>query len=223
MAELHKGHRERMYRKAEEMGLQNLEEHEVLEIILYAIVPRGNTNFIARELILKFGSIANVLKADEKELTAIDGIGSTTAKFIRNLYDVLGVVERYASFPEKKIKTSSEAIDYIKGYFYGKFSEQFYMISLNKSGGIINSHWLSTGISDEVHIYPQIIAKKAVLDDAHSVIIAHNHPGGTLSVSFADENLTIKALKSLEAVGIKLFDSIIISGGQGISILSQIM
>ncbi len=97
------------------------------------------------------------------------------------------------------------------------------MVSLNKNGGIINSHWLSSGISDEVHIYPQIIAKKALLDDAHFVVIAHNHPGGTLSASFADEDLTIKVKKSLEMVGIELFDSLIIANGQGISILSQMM
>ncbi|MBE7011690.1 MAG: hypothetical protein E7415_03345 [Ruminococcaceae bacterium] len=223
MENLHKDHRKRMYRKAEEMGLQNMEEHEVLEIILYAIVPRGNTNEIAKRMIAKFGNVANVLKADEKELVTIDGVGSTTAKFIRNLYDVLGVVERCAAFSEKKIENSADAIDYVKPFFNGKCSEQFYMVSLNKNGGIISSHWLSSGISDEVHIYPQIIARKALMDEAHSVIIAHNHPGGTLSVSFADENMTIKIKKTLDVIGIKLFDSLIIAGGKGISVLNQLM
>ncbi len=221
MAELHKDHRKRMYRKVEEMGLQNLEEHEVLEIVLYAIVPQGNTNGIARALILKFGNIANVLKAEENELMEIDGIGSRTAKFIRNLYDVLGVVERAALVPDKKIKTQQDAVNYMKPFFNGKSSEQFYMVSLNKSGGIINAHRISEGVSDEVHIYPQIIAKKALLDGAYSVLIAHNHPGGSMTASFADEDVTMKIYKSLSAVGIELFDSLIIAEGKGASVTGR--
>lgn len=223
MAELHKDHRKRMYRKAEEIGLQNLEEHEILEIILYAIVPQGNTNTAAKALIDKFGGIANVLKAEEKELVEVEGIGMRTAKFIRNLYDVLGVVERYAELPEKKIKNFEDAVKYVKPYFYGKFSELFYMVSLNKNGGVINSHRISVGISDEVHIYPQAVARKALQDEAYSVIIAHNHPGGGLSASFADEEVTAKIQKALAAIGVELFDSIIIAQGTGVSVLGQMM
>lgn len=221
MADLHKDHRKRMDEKAAVSGLQFLPEHEVLEMILFAVIPRANTNEMAKRLIDEFGSIGNVLKAHPDDLSKIDGIGERAAKFLSSLYDILGIVERSLDFPKRRITSVNEGIDYVKGFFYGKLTEQFLMVTLNKTGYVIREHKISEGIDDEVHIYPKNIVIKALDDKASSVIIAHNHPGGTLSASFADEKLTQDIKIALKSVGIELYDSIIVSGGKGISIYKE--
>ncbi len=219
MSGIHDGHRERMDKKAKISGLHNLPEHEVLEMILYAVIPRGNTNEIAQKLIKKFGSIGGVLLADENELIKIEGVGQRTAKFLNSLYDVLGIVQRSLEFPKEQIKSREEAIPYAKTFFYGKLSEQFYMITLSKTGLVKGKYKLGDGNSNEIHIYPENVVIKATSDGADSVLIIHNHPGGNLTSSFADIKMTEQIEKALNSVGIKLFDSVIVSGGKGISVL----
>ncbi|MBQ2890543.1 MAG: hypothetical protein IJE44_02720, partial [Clostridia bacterium] len=145
MGNLHDKHRERMDKKAKLGGLHNMPDHEVLEMILFAVIPRGNTNEIAKRLIDEFGSLHKVLTADEKELAKIEGIGMRTAKFLTSLYDVLGVLERSINSPKKQIKTSEEAIDYAKTFFYGKLTEQFLLITLNRAGNVIGRYKLGDG------------------------------------------------------------------------------
>ena len=64
----HDGHRQRMLQKAKDSGLEFLPEHEQLEILLFAVIPRGNTNGIAIDLIRRFGSIAGVITAQPGEI-----------------------------------------------------------------------------------------------------------------------------------------------------------
>ena len=221
MSNLHDKHRERMDKKAKLGGLHNMPEHEVLEIILFSVIPRGNTNEIAKRLIDRFGSLYRVLIADENELAEIEGVGMRTAKFLTSLYDILGIVERSALSPKGQIKTEVDAINYAKTFFYGKLTEHIFLITLNSAGNVIGSYDLGSGSDDELHIYPKNIVVKALSDKASSVIIAHNHPGGTLTPSFADVQMANKLKTVLEAVDIKLLDCIIVAGGKGISIFSK--
>ncbi len=92
--EKHTGHRQRMKEKSKNIGLAFMHEHEQLEIILYAVIPRGNTNEIAHELLRRFHSIYGVLSADVNELVKVDGIGVRAAEFLHSLPSILGIVKR---------------------------------------------------------------------------------------------------------------------------------
>ena len=85
---VHDGHRDRMRERIRRSGLSTLQEHEMLEYILYAFVPRKDTNEIAHALIDRFGSFAGVLNADEKRLAEIAGMTENAALFLCNLPDV---------------------------------------------------------------------------------------------------------------------------------------
>lgn len=221
MNDLHKNHRKRMYKKAETAGLSNMPEHEVLEMLLYAVIPRGNTNEIAIKMCRRFGSISGVLKADVNELMEIDGVGNKTAQFIHSLPEVLGIVERSLNFPDKRISNREEALEYVKTFFFGKATEQFYMISLTSKGGIIKHNKLGDGITDEVHVYARNVAQTAMQNHAHSVIIAHNHPGGTLNPSYSDVKCTEEIAAALKTLNIELYDSIVVARGEANSIFDS--
>lgn len=216
---LHKEHRKRMDEKSLKAGLENMPEHEVLEKLLFAVIPRGNTNEIAKELCDRFGGIGNVLRAEVKDLVEINGVGTRVAHFLHELPEILGIVERSLNYGDKRIKTHKDACDYVKTFFYGKLTEEFYVISLNSQKAVIRHNKLASGVTDEVHVYTRNVVQIAMDNKAHYVIIAHNHPGGTTEPSFDDIKCTEEIAKALQILGMKLYDSIIVARGEGTSIL----
>ena len=73
--ELHSGHRGRLDEKSRIIGLEFLEEHEQLEKLLFAVIPRGDTNAIAHALLNRFGSVYGVLTAEVEHLREVQGVG----------------------------------------------------------------------------------------------------------------------------------------------------
>lgn len=221
MSELHDKHRQRMDEKSDAVGLENLQEHEVLEKLLFAVIPRGNTNGIAKELCDKFGGIGFVLGADVKELMETEGVGKRVAYFLHELPELLGIVERSLEFKNRHIKDRQAACRYSATLFRNKVTECFYMVCLNSKGYVLKSTLLSKGVSDEVHVYIRNIVHTALTCGAHSVIIAHNHPGGSAEPSFADIKLTEQIAAALSLLGIELYESVIVARGEGKSILDS--
>lgn len=216
----HSGHRNRIDMKSRIMGFEFLEEHEQLEKLLFAVIPRGNTNDISHNLLSEFGSIYNVLTADPDQLKAIPGVGHRAAKFLHDLPALLGVVERAILTKNENpvLDTTQKICDYVKTLFYGKVVETFYMISLNKSGRIIRFDKISEGTIHSVDVSLHIIARKAILNEAHTVILAHNHPGGKCSPSVADSSMTQSISEALNELGVLMADHIIVASGECYSI-----
>ncbi len=211
----HSGHRERFDKKVMNQGLENLEEHEQLEYILYAVIPRKNTNDLAHDLIDRFGSIAGVLNARPEELLEVEGVGPRCAKFISTLPDILGIVERnMRENPRKKLDTFDKIKEFARSYFYGKLNEEVYIISLDSSYKLLGITQIADGIGDEAHVYSVKALRQAIRDNASTAIVVHNHPCGILSPSHSDFTLTAKLAIAFRAADMELYDSIIVSGGE---------
>ncbi len=220
MKELHSGHRSRIDTKARLMGLEFLEEHEQLEKLLFAVIPRGNTNEIAIKLINEFGSIYGVLCADVEQLRAVDGVGTRTAEFLHDMMPLLGIVERAAMQSNSKritLDTTEKIGEYAKQFFYGKLVENLYMISLNSANEVMRFDKISEGTATAASVSMHIIAKRAILNEASAVILMHNHPGGRLEPSMADITMTRDVKEALSSLGISLIDHIIVACGKWIS------
>ncbi len=220
--DIHGGHRKRIDKKARIMGLEFLEEHEQLEKLLFAVIPRGNTNELAIRLINEFGSIAGVLSADVEKLQSIEGVGHRTAEFLHDMMPLLGIVERCVQkgAGEKTILDSMDKRgEYAKSYFYGKLVENLYMVCLNSYMQIISVDKISEGTSTAASVSLQIVAKRAILNDAYAVMLMHNHPGGKLEPSMADITLTRDIKETLSVLGVRLVDHIIVACGKWISII----
>ncbi len=218
----HDKHRQRLDERVNKYGFEMLQAHEQLEHLLFAVIPRGDTNGIAHRLLRRFGSIAGVLNADYEELICIEGVGNRTAMFLNTLPQLLGVVERsvtYAAPP--KLDTFEAISDFVKSYFYGKLVEEVYVISLNSSYRLLAISKISDGSPDEAGAVPYAVVKQAIRDNASVAIVAHNHPCGSLNASLEDVTLSAKLYKAFESVGIVLHDSVIVAGGQCLSIAHQ--
>lgn len=221
-AEEHAGHRKRLDEKSELLGFEFLEEHEQLEKLLFAVIPRGNTNVIAHRLLDEFGSLYRVLTADVKALTQIPDVGNRTAQFLHDLFPLLSCVERCMlreqarEYPD--VSTTDAMGAYAKTLFYGKLREAFYLVSINKKYQAYRFDKISEGSSEETPVYLQEVIKLALSTKAYAVMIAHNHPSGNLHPSQADLQITRDLDKALRTVGISLLDHIIVGGGEFLSL-----
>ena len=218
----HNGHRKRLDEKNRIVGAEQMPEHEVLERILFTVIPRGNTNFMAHELLKMCGSLYGVLTASPQELTKVAGIGNRAAEFLHDLLPLLGIVERCRMDEEGKSKPCLDTVEkmgeYAKSIFYGKLTEACYMVSLNASKRVYRLDRIAQGSLDEVPVYTREVIKLALYIEADSVFLVHNHPAGYLVPSQSDIAMTQEIGRGLMTLGIELIDHIIVGGGDYISL-----
>ncbi|MBQ8426692.1 MAG: hypothetical protein IJX16_02900 [Clostridia bacterium] len=204
---IHSGHRERMMQKLVNDG-DNLLEHELLEILLFAMLPRVNTNPIAHRLIKTFGSVNGVLNASVSELSAVNGIGVKTAKQIR----VIGLLFSKAN-AEKITSPALKNFEMVKKeairLFKGEKEERFCLLLLNsvyKRVAVIDFYdEKAFSVSAEV---PDIAKAFALYKPKHA-IIAHNHPSGLAEPSERDDLATKKINLLCMAHSVSLTDHVI--------------
>ena len=222
MAGEHIGHRKRLDEKSKLLGFELLEEHEQLEKLLFNVIPQGNTNPLAHQLLEQYGSLYGVLTASVEDLVKVPGIGARVAQYLHDLLPLLGCVERCmlkeAEKQYPKFDRTEKIGDFTKSLFYGKLTEQCYMISLNKKLQAYRFDKVSEGSVDETPLYIREIVKLALRTNADSIVIAHNHPAGSLLPSQADIMTTRELNAGLDAVGIRLLDHIIVACGDYISL-----
>ncbi len=213
---IHQGHRKRIDEKSRIMGFEFLEEHEQLEKLLFSVIPRGNTNEIAHNLLTAFGSIKGVLMADVVSLQSVEGVGPRTAEFLHDLAPLLGIVERaIKSENNENILDSDEKMgEYVKTFFYGKSVESLYMFCISSANTIKRFEKVSEGNAYAADVSVSRVTKLATMADAMSVILVHNHPGGKLEPSYADCVLTREIDEALRVLGIQLRAHIIVADGR---------
>ena len=197
-------------------SFSDLPEHEQLEVILFSVIHRGNTNEIAHRLLDKYGSVYGVLAADIDSLTEVEGVGVRVAEFLHNLPSILGVVMRskieYESNNEMVLKDISSLKTFLFTLFTDTITERVYMLMLNKGFRLIKFEKVSDGSIDDVYIDVGKVVRRAILNNASYVVLAHNHPSGAAVPSGFDISATGEVAKGLEVVGIGFLDHVIISG-----------
>ncbi|OQB14059.1 MAG: hypothetical protein BWY15_01431 [Firmicutes bacterium ADurb.Bin193] len=211
------GHRERLIGKALKHGLESFREHEILELYLFSLIPRVNTNPIAHALIKQFGSLYNVFNATVDELIKIKGIGKRTAQQII-LFPHIARAYQISIYGEKlHFSDLSQIGQYCVELFTGRVNEAMHIICLDAKNRVIKNAIVAEGTPSEVYVEPRQIIEHVSHTATSSVVLCHNHPGGTLMPSQNDIETTQKIKIALDAIGIKLIDHIIVAKGRYIS------
>lgn len=206
------GHRKRIKEKYKAGRLKGWLDYEVLELALSYAIPRKDTKPVAKELILKFKTINGVLDADIKELESVKGVSGHTALFIRFLKD-MSKLYMQAGLSNKDLIDSPEAvINYLKTSLKGSRDEEFLALFLNSANRLIAVEAIQKGTVNKSVVFPRKVVELALASHAAGVIIAHNHPGGTLKPSGDDIRVTGAISDALKTVDIALLDHIIIGG-----------
>lgn len=208
---IHAGHRERLRNKFINWGHEALEEHELLELLLFYAIPQKNTNPIAHELIDRFGSIKGVMEAEVSELCEISGIGEYAATLIKLQASLAKVY--YTTVPEKiSLNTVSQASEYVVNQLYGRKTEAFYAFALDINLRLLGYKMIAEGEIDSVSVSIRKLASYALDTKAAFLILAHNHPNGSARPSREDIDLTGYLVSGLRPLGIGVCDHIITAG-----------
>ena len=223
-----KGHRERVRKKFLENGFNGLEDYEILELLLFYVIPRKDTKAIAKELIKKFKTLANVLKADTLELKTIDGLGDVAITFLKMIGALPAKIYKDELKNQKLIKDDKNKIsdkEVLLSFLRNKIGyedvEKFYVIYLSSSNEVIAFEESSSGTLDRSSIYPREIYKRVIMENAKSIIIAHNHPSGNTCPSKCDIDITNEIAKGLKNFGALLLEHIIITRDSYFSFLEE--
>lgn len=211
----HKGHRERLRSRFLEEGLDGFEDHQILELLLFHVVPRGDTNPIAHRLIDRFGSFAAVLEADPCDLATVDGVGKQAAAFI-SMFPA--VTRRYfhdrVAKGKSKLTTSEAVAEYIVPLMAGRSEEVFYVLCMDTHCRVRYPALISEGTVKDAHVHPRHVVEAALRHRAVSVVLAHNHPAGEPKPSRHDHKLTQTLIQVLSPLDIKVLDHLIVAGDQ---------
>ena len=208
---LHSGHRERLINKFIEYP-ESFSEHELLEVFLFSVVPRKDTNETAHRLLQAFGSVAKVFSATAEQLTSVKGVGKTIAAQI-----VLSgkIMQKIASAKKSEDNKSFSSFDTIKNevisMFDGVKAEKFYFILLNESFKKVFSLDYVGNSDEEVFADTADIARAMSVHKAKYAIMAHNHPSGSVNPSNADDKATKKFCVICDLYGVKLVDHVIVA------------
>ena len=223
-----KGHRERVRKKFLENGFNGLEDYEILELLLFYVIPRKDTKAIAKELIKKFKNLANVLKADTLELKTIDGLGASSITFLKmmgalpeKIYEDKLKNQKLIKDDRNKITDKEVLLSFLRNKIGYEDVEKFYVIYLSSSNEVIAFEESSSGTLDRSSIYPREIYKRVIMENAKSIIIAHNHPSGNTCPSKCDIDITNEIAKGLKNFGALLLEHIIITRDSYFSFLEE--
>ena len=219
MAGEHAGHRLRMRQRFRESGLDGFAPHEVLELALFYAIPQRNVNPLAHSLLERFGSLHGVLDAPVEELQKVDGMGEYAATLLSLFAQVARRLEQSRSGQRETISTRKAAEDHCVRLLSGLKQEQFYAVCLNGQMQLLGDALIARGSLSEAVAYPRLVAEAALRYNAHSVVLCHNHPGGSLVPSHQDMELTRTLAQLLESIEVRLADHIIVADGKALSMV----
>jgi len=204
------GHRQRIKEKYEKSGIDGWLDYEVLELVLSYAIPRKDTKPIAKELLSRFKTINGVLDSDRKELRTVTGISEHTALFLKLLKDVAILYMENGIHNRDLLSSPQVVFDYLKASLKGAVDEEFKMLFLDSRNQLISVETFKIGTVNRSVVYPRKVVERALYNHAVGVIIAHNHPAGTLQPSQDDRGVTKTIKEALKTVDITLLDHIII-------------
>ena len=204
------GHRERLRERFYGAGPDALSDYELLELALFPALPRRDTKPIAKDLLKKFGSFAEVLHAPEAWLREVKGIGDAS---ITQLKLMAASANRVAKGEIKRsvaLSSWNAVIDYCRTGMAFSDKEQFRLLFLDKKNQLIADEVQQTGTVDHTPVYPREVIKRALELSATALILVHNHPSGDPTPSQADIQMTKAIIDIATPLGISVHDHIIV-------------
>jgi DNA repair protein RadC len=207
------GHRERLRERFFSAGPDALSDYELLEMALFAAIPRRDTKPLAKALIKKFGSFAEVIHAPEARLREVDGIKDASVNQLKLIAAAASRIARGEIKRSVALSSWHEVIDYCRSSMAFADKEQFRLLFLDKRNRLIADEVQQIGTVDHTPVYPREVIKRALELSATALILVHNHPSGDPSPSQADIQMTKAIIDIAAPLGISVHDHIIVGKG----------
>ncbi len=207
-------------RQQADKDLATFTDYEILQLLI-SYTGGEKSAKLAEKLLDTFGSLKGVLEARPEQLQMVKGIGARTASLIGMMIPMVRTWTRLCQQVPDRIGNSREAENYCLSLLAGERLENFYVIALNAKCNVLGRRKISTGSLSEVSAYPRLVLETALNYNAHSVLLSHNHPGGTCAPSPEDISSTLQLQRLLNGVGILVLDHIVVAGDRTYSMIQH--
>jgi len=201
--ELHKDDKPR--EKLVKKGVKALKNDELLAVLLGSGIQGKDVRKLSKEIVGLLDNSFETLSLEK--LLKIHGLGLAKAS---QILSAIELAKRYSSQSNKKITSAKDVYEELKA-FSTKQQEYFLVITLDGASHIINTRTVFIGTLNQTLVHPREVFADAIADRAAGIIIAHNHPSGTLSASRADIQITERLEEVSKLVGIELLDHVILA------------
>ena len=218
---IHDGHRQRLRERFQKDGLDNFDEINVLEILLFYIIPRQDTNEVAHRLLDRFGSLENVLDAKLEDLVTVKGISDNAATYLTLIREVSRYYQVRKADLGEPLNTVEAYCNVLVPQFLGRRNEMVYMLCLDAKSKMISCNLVGEGSINSANVPVRKIIETALAANATMVVLAHNHPGGVAVPSAEDIYSTRHLAQVLSALDILLLDHVVVADSQAVSMVSS--
>ena len=209
----HAGHRTRLRTRFLKGGADAMPDYELLELLLFAAVPRRDTKPLAKALIARFGSFAEVIAARPERLMEVEGVGEAV---INQLKITEAAAQRLAKgkvIGRPALSSWAALLDYCMAAMARSQQEEFRVLFLDRKNVLVADELQSKGTVDHAPVYPREIVKRALEHGASALILVHNHPSGDPTPSRADIDMTREIATAAKALKITVHDHLVIGRG----------
>ena len=214
-------HRARLRQRFTEGGADAMPDYELLELLLFRIVPRRDVKPLARALIDRFGDLGGVLAAPTDKIAAVPGIGPAIATELKVTDAVVRRCLRSRALNRPVVSSWQALMDYCHATLSRETTERFRILFLDTKNILIADEEQARGTVDHVPVYPREVVKRALELDAKALILVHNHPSGDPTPSDADIATTRQIAEGCAVLGLSLHDHVIIGHGSETSFRAQ--
>ncbi len=204
------GHRERLRDRFNAGGAAALPDYELLEMVLFRAIRRGDTKPMAKMLLTRFGSFAEVISAEPARLQEVKGVGPAVVTELKLIRAAALRLSRESVIGKPVLSSWKAIIDYCRAAMAYEEIESFRLLFIDKKNQLIADEVQQSGTVDYTPVYTREVMKRALELSASAIIMVHNHPSGDPTPSFADIDMTKKVIAAGEKLGILVHDHIII-------------
>ena len=204
------GHRDRLRARFTEVGGDALPDYELLELVLFRSIPRRDVKPVAKELLKRFGTFAEVLAAPAARLMEVEGIGESVVNDLKIVEASARRIAKGAVAKRPVLSSWSAVLDYCRTAMAFADREQFRLLFLDKRNALIADEVQQSGTVDHTPVYPREVVKRALELSATALILVHNHPSGDPTPSSADIKMTRDIIDVAKPLGITIHDHIIV-------------
>jgi DNA repair protein RadC len=206
----HSGHRQRLRERFRKGGDDTVPDYELLELVLFRALPRRDTKSIAKKLLARFGSFAEVVNAPEPRLKELQDVGDSVVTELKLIRAAALRLVRTEAVQRPVLSSWKQVLDYLRAAQSYEHREQFRILFLDKRNRLITDEVQGHGTVDHTPVYVREVVKRALELSATAIILVHNHPSGDPTPSRADIDMTKQIVASAAPLRIAVHDHIIV-------------
>ena len=185
-------------------------DYELLELTLFPALPRKDTKPLAKALLARFGSFAEVIAAPRARLLEIPGVGDAVVNQLKVVEAAAARLAQTRVIGRPALSSWAALLDYCMAAMARAPSEEFRILFLDRKNVLIADEVQARGTVDHTPVYPREIVKRALEHGASAIILVHNHPSGDPTPSKADIAMTREVAAAAKTLGIAIHDHLVI-------------